>query len=79
MPIYEYACTTCRNRFERMRSMDSFEEPAACPDCGGPSARALSLFSAFTKAPGGEMLPVGVTSGGCGGGACGCSGGVSCC
>ena len=64
MPIYEYACPTCRNRFERMRSMDAFDEPAACPDCGSPSARVLSMFAAFTKAPGGELMPVGVTSGG---------------
>ena len=81
MPIYEYACTTCRNRFEQMRSMDSFEEPAACPDCGSPSARVLSLFSAFVKGPGGELAPVAAAGGGCGcgGGACGCSSGVSGC
>ena len=74
MPIYEYACPTCRNRFERMRSMDSFDDPSPCPDCGTPSTRVLSMFAAFTKAPGSDRLPVGVTSGGVGDGhnACDC-------
>ena len=84
MPIYEYACTTCRNRFERMRSMDSFDEPSPCPDCGSPSARVLSLFSAFVKAPGWRAgCPLAAAGGGCGG--CGqaapadARAGVSCC
>ncbi len=82
MPIYEYACTTCHNRFERMRSMDAFDEPSPCPDCGTPSPRALSMFAAFVRSPGGELLPVGVTSGGdCVGDhdACGCAADVPFC
>ena len=78
MPVYEYVCTTCRNRFEKMRSMDTYQEGAPCPDCGSPSARALSMFAAFAKSPGGEMVPVG-GGGGCGcadGGGCGCSAGM---
>lgn len=74
MPIYEYSCPPCQILFERMRPMDAFDEPADCPDCGIPSPRVLSMFSAITKSPGGEMMPVGVTSGGCDDGhdVCGC-------
>lgn len=74
MPVYEYVCTTCRNRFEKMRPMDTYQEGAPCPDCGSPAARALSAFAAFTRSPGGEMVPMG----GGGGGGCGCGDSCGC-
>ncbi|MDP6102790.1 MAG: zinc ribbon domain-containing protein [Dehalococcoidia bacterium] len=77
MPIYEYACTTCRSRFERMRSMDTSQEPSPCPDCGSPSPRALSVFTSFMKSPGGDLVPVGGASDGLGcGDGCACSAGM---
>jgi putative FmdB family regulatory protein len=34
MPIYEYECENCRNRFERFQSIQ--DEPVReCPDCSG--------------------------------------------
>ncbi len=34
MPIYEYECETCGNRFERLQSIQ--DEPVRqCPDCSG--------------------------------------------
>lgn len=33
MPIYEYQCTVCGERSERMQRWD--EPPPACPACGG--------------------------------------------
>lgn len=77
MPVYEYVCTACRNRFERLSAMDKSQESSPCPDCGSLSARALSVFASFAKSPGGEMVPVG--GGGCGSGdmgSCACSAGV---
>lgn len=43
MPIYEYQCTKCGHRFERMRG--KFSDPPAkkCPECGG---RVQQLMSA---------------------------------
>ena len=40
MPIYEYECSACRNRFERSQR---FSDPALteCPECGGPVRRVL--------------------------------------
>jgi len=76
MPIYEYVCTTCRSRFEKIRSMEASHEMSPCPDCSSPAARALSVFAAFAKSPGGEMVPVGGGDiGGCADG-CGCSAGM---
>lgn len=33
MPLYEYRCTTCGNRFERIQSF-SAEPEKVCPKCG---------------------------------------------
>ena len=43
MPIYEYQCTACGERFERLRPMLSVTEetPPPCPACGRPDTRRL--------------------------------------
>ena len=79
MPIYEYVCTTCRNRFERMRSMETSREDVACPGCGTQAPRALSMFAAFSRVSGSELEAIAGGGGGCAcgaGGACGCSAGM---
>ena len=40
MPIYEYECSACKNRFERSQR---FSDPALteCPECGGLVRRVL--------------------------------------
>ncbi len=41
MPLYEYECTKCQHRFERIQR---FSDPPAseCPACGGPVSQLLS-------------------------------------
>ncbi|MGH2460360.1 MAG: FmdB family zinc ribbon protein [Chloroflexota bacterium] len=40
MPLYEYECTKCRNRFEVRQRMT--EDPiTVCPTCGGATRRLL--------------------------------------
>jgi putative FmdB family regulatory protein len=76
MPLYEYVCSTCRNRFEKLRPMSTALDGAACPDCGSHSHRALSVFASFVRGTVvDEMVPVG--GGGCGGcgGNCACAAG----
>jgi len=59
MPLYEYFCPTCNQKFELLRSMSRAEETATCPS-GHPGAnRVLSLFASFSKGEDGSMLPVG--------------------
>jgi putative FmdB family regulatory protein len=65
MPIYEYACPSCKSKFELMRPMSQSEEKAACPKCGKPAARAISRFSCLAKDDTGYTAPLG--GGGCGG------------
>jgi putative FmdB family regulatory protein len=41
MPLYEYECESCRNRFERIQK---FSDPLVetCPSCGGAVRKLLS-------------------------------------
>jgi putative FmdB family regulatory protein len=53
MPIYEYNCTDCKVKFEKMRPMSKADAEAVCPECGSThTSRGLSLFAAFSKGNG---------------------------
>ena len=74
MPIYEYRCDGCGNKFEKLVRASS---PAvACPTCGGDKLeREYSTFSAQmggAKASSQPCAPM--PSGGCGSGMCGMPG-----
>ena len=74
MPLYEYTCGTCKNRFEKLRSFSEMDEPAPCPDCGSESRRQLSVFMLFSTDASGQTTPVAGGGGGCcGGGGAGCA------
>ena len=56
MPIYEYECVKCGEKFELRRSIDERDAEAKCPKCGASQAkRVLSTFgtasSGITCAP----------------------------
>jgi putative FmdB family regulatory protein len=75
MPIYEYACHSCENKFELMRPFSQSTSSATCPTCKSGADRVLSTFACFTKSESGAAAPVAGTSscscGSCGGGSCG--------
>ena len=71
MPIYEYACKVCKDRFEYLRPM-SDGEAASCPVCGTMSSRVLSLIAAPVAVAVGGGPSAMPAAGGCCGGACGC-------
>lgn len=75
MPIYEYACHGCDNKFELMRPFSQSTSPADCPTCRKPAGRIMSVFASFTIGDGGSVAPVAGTSscscGSCSGGSCG--------
>ena len=52
MPIYEYACPTCRNVFEKWLKLSETTENAPCPKCGEPARRIIS-HTAFVLKGGG--------------------------
>lgn len=48
MPIYEFECGECGNRFEEMASVGT--EQATCPECGSQRAeRRFSVFGVTTR------------------------------
>lgn len=54
MPIYEYRCQDCGQKFEKLVRVNSDETELVCPGCGSKHAeRLLSLFgtSGFTTTP----------------------------
>ena len=47
MPIYEYHCRECDNRFERLVSMSTKDTDVECPACQKKDVeRVLSVFAA---------------------------------
>jgi putative FmdB family regulatory protein len=77
MPIYEYSCTDCAQKFEKMRPMSKADAAIACPKCGGAhTSRGLSLFAAFSHGDNGTSHAVAGGGGcqGCASGACGSCG-----
>ena len=69
MPIYEYVCLDCGERFELMRSMKDADAPLTCNKCDSEhTSRMLSLFFASS---GGRVVAGGSPScAGCAGGSC---------
>ncbi|MFC2045500.1 FmdB family zinc ribbon protein [Chloroflexota bacterium] len=45
MPIYEYLCSSCNNKFELLRPMSQAKENTSCPICKAAAERLLSPFS----------------------------------
>ena len=73
MPIYEYVCMDCSNRFEkRLTVYDNYQE-IKCPSCGHQSEKQFSVF-ATNISNDTNTLPM--SEGCCGAGGCQCSGGV---
>lgn len=71
MPVYEYYCRHCGQKFELLRPMAKAGETASCPEGHPGATRVVSLFAAFSKGSNQTPAPVG---GGCacGGSACAC-------
>ena len=73
MPLYEYHCPTCNNKFDKLQSMSA--SAADCPNCEQPAKRIISVFAAVS---GKESVDTGFSplppmgGGGCCGGGCGC-------
>ncbi len=70
MPIYEYTCKVCGNRFETLRAIKEADLPIPCKNCqSNQTQRAVSLFFAQS---GSRIIAGGNTAGcaGCSSGSC---------
>lgn len=62
MPLYEYRCRECGERFEVLQRLGQGGEELSCPRCG--EARPERVLSTFASTTGGrEVAPSG--GGGC--------------
>ncbi len=53
MPLYEYSCHACSERFEVLQTMGEGSDGLACPSCGGGAIeRQLSTFAGRTGSAG---------------------------
>ena len=51
MPIYEYECSECKTKFEKIHGVDKTPDDLECPKCRARKPkRLLSLFSSGPKA-----------------------------
>lgn len=75
MPLYEYRCSDCETKFEKLiRGISTNPDGVACPDCGSETRRLVSACAAVSRGEGGQ-----VTSVAGGGGCAGCGGSCASC
>ncbi|HYM96332.1 MAG TPA: zinc ribbon domain-containing protein [Candidatus Sulfotelmatobacter sp.] len=78
MPIYEYRCESCSQKFEILTRFAERDHAQVCPAC--ESTRTRVLVSSFAFAGGGDSLEsmdfggAETSGGGCCGGSCGSCG-----
>jgi len=72
MPVYEYVCNACKNKFQLMRPFSRSQEDADCPRCHKTGKRIISACYSKATDSAGITQPVG------GGGGCSSCGGGSC-
>ncbi len=66
MPMFEYVCRACGERFEELRSRDQEQPAPVCPECG--SGQVVKLFSSFASlSPGSPSGPKSSGRSSCGG------------
>ena len=66
MPIYEYLCSKCDQKFELLRSFSQIGKKTPCPKCQNLAERKLSTFASFSKNAAGVSAPVAGTGSSCG-------------
>ncbi len=76
MPVYEYVCTSCKNKFELMRPFSKSGEGSDCPRCHKKAKRILSTCYSKTVDTYGAVQQIGGGSScsSCGSGNCGSCG-----
>jgi len=67
MPIYEYICMTCKERFSLLQNMGCSEKETTCPNCS--SADTKKMISSFCCSSGSAKIDTpSLSSGGFSGG-----------
>ncbi|MSQ14575.1 MAG: zinc ribbon domain-containing protein [Dehalococcoidia bacterium] len=78
MPVYEYYCPTCKDKFEVRRSISEMDDPAVCAGGHADTWRTLSMFTALVSRGEFGEYEGGSDFGSFEGGGCACGGSCSC-
>ena len=83
VPIYEFYCSACRDKFEVLTSYEASRAEMVCASCHSTNVRKLlSVFARPTRAGGGDDFGAAGDYGDGedfgGGGGCSCGGACSC-
>ncbi len=62
MPIYEYHCPDCDQKFELLRPLSQADEGGSCPRCQNTARRIMSSFACFSKEGSGLTSSIGGNS-----------------
>jgi len=75
MPVYEYYCRDCEEKFDLLRPIVKADDPASCPE-GHPSAsRTITLFATIGRTDESSFASMPMMGGSCAcGGNCACGG-----
>jgi putative FmdB family regulatory protein len=65
MPLYEYLCLDCKNRFDELRSMKDADATIPCKACS--SEHTSRLISVFNAQSGGRVVAGSSAASGCAG------------
>ena len=72
MPLYEFRCRSCDDRFEAWLGTADAQTGVACPDGHTDTVRIFSAVAMTGRSgPAGAPMPAAAPAGGCGS-ACGC-------
>lgn len=72
MPLYEFICNDCSDRFETLvRSFDAAKD-VECEECHSPNVRRLMSTFAVSGMDDPVSPRLNMSGGGCCGGSCGC-------
>ncbi len=67
MPLYEYRCSACNHKFEKLRPISEANKEIACPKCNRTSQRILSTFASFSKSADGATTAIAGAGSSCAG------------
>lgn len=57
MPLYEYLCSDCQERFSLLQKMGTNETETRCPKCGGSQVTRQISGCAIGGSSGGDAAP----------------------
>ncbi|HEX6508773.1 MAG TPA: zinc ribbon domain-containing protein [Chloroflexota bacterium] len=72
MPLYEYVCNDCDDKFDKLVRSFSAADEVSCESCSSDNVRRVASTFAAVGGLDDPITPLQSSGGGCCGGSCGC-------